>query len=102
MRLIDADELINIIIYVSEEYVNRPDVIEIKGLMIEMLNESPTVDAVPVVRCKDCIYFEAKNSLKTQGICMCGEKEMNYGGEFYPFADDFCSYGVKMDEGETQ
>ena len=54
MRLIDADELINIITYVSEEYVNRPDVIEIKGLMIEMLNESPTVDAVPVVRCDDC------------------------------------------------
>lgn len=53
------------------------------------------VDVVPVVRCKDCKYFEPKNSLETQGVCMCGEKEMNYGGEFYPFADDYCSYGER-------
>lgn len=93
MRLIDADELINIIIYVSEEYVNRPDVIEIKGLMIEMLNESPTVDAVPVVRCDDCCHrYENEEGVYVCNIWLdapCGD-------------DDFCSYGVKMDEGETQ
>lgn len=97
MRLIDGDELINIIIYVSEEYVNRPDVIEIKGLMIEMLNESPTVDAVPVVRCKDC-----KNYLSYFGhkccFVFCDGREDPYSTR----PDDFCSYGVKMDEGETQ
>lgn len=56
-----------------------------------------TADVVEVVRCKDCIYWKDKNSKGTQGICLCGEKDMNYGGEFYPFANDFCSYGERKD-----
>lgn len=50
-------------------------------------------DLVEVVRCKNCQYWQDKNSKRTQGICLCGEKDMNYGGEFYPLANDFCSYG---------
>lgn len=49
---------------------------------------------VEVVRCKDCEYWQEKNSKGTQGVCLCGEKDMNYGGEFYPFANDFCSEGL--------
>ena len=60
----------------------------------------PIEDAVKVVRCKDCRYWQDKNSKGTQGICNCGEMEMNYGGEFYPLANDFCSYGeLKEREG---
>lgn len=51
-----------------------------------------TRPAPPIGRCGDCEYFNPKNSLGTQGICMCGEIEMNYGGEFYPLYDDFCRY----------
>lgn len=61
------------------------------------LDKPKLVEYAPVVRCKDCMYYRFKNSLGTQGICMCGEKEMNYNGEFYPFADDFCSYGEQRD-----
>ena len=57
----------------------------------------PTADVVEVVRCNDCIYWQDKNSKGTQGICLCGEKDMNYGGEFYPFANDFCSYGKRKE-----
>ncbi len=58
-------------------------------------------DVVEVVRCKDCEYWQDKNSKGTQGVCLCGEKDMNYGGEFYPFANDFCSYGTpKERDGE--
>lgn len=56
-------------------------------------NVATAIDFVEVVRCKDCIYWKDKNSKGTQGICLCGEKDMNYGCEFYPFANDFCSYG---------
>lgn len=72
--------------------VNNP---AIRSWLGAIIAEHPAADAVPVVRCKDCKYFEPKNSLETQGVCMCGEKEMNYGGEFYPFADDYCSYGER-------
>lgn len=49
-------------------------------------------DFVIVTRCKDCKYYQQKNSLGTQGICVCGEKDMNYSSEFYPYKNDFCSY----------
>lgn len=58
-------------------------------------------DFVLVTRCKGCKYYEPKNSLGSQGICMCGEKEMNYSGEFYPYENDFCSYAEPKEiEGE--
>lgn len=63
----------------------------------------PNADVVEVVRCCECQYWESKNSINSQGICICGEMEMNYGGEFYPFRNDFCSYGAKMDgKGESE
>ena len=91
-RLVDADE----IPFAETTLVHTGE--KIVWIGKHSIDAMPTVDAVSVVRCKDCVYFNAKNSLETQGICMCGEKEMNYGGEFYPFADDFCSYGERKKE----
>lgn len=62
-----------------------------------IIRNMPVADVVEVVRCKDCEYWQDKNSKGTQGICLCGEKEMNYGGEFYSFANDFCSYGKRKE-----
>ena len=68
------------------------------GIM-KLIDKEPCADVVEVVRCKDCKYWQDKNSKRTQGICLCGEKDMNYGGEFYPFANDFCSYGTPKERG---
>ena len=46
----------------------------------------------PVGKCEDCLYFKPKNSVGTQGICMCKELEMNYGGELYPLHDYYSKY----------
>ena len=54
-------------------------------------------DVVKVVRCCECVYWESKNSINSQGVCNCGNKEMNYGGEFYPLRNDFCSYGERKE-----
>ena len=67
---------------------------------LRLIADESTADVVEVVRCKDCQYYEPKNSLGTQGICMCGEKEMNYAGEFYPYETDFCSYGERKEGAE--
>ena len=56
-------------------------------------------ELVEITRCKYCQYWQDKNSKGTQGICLCGEKDMNYGGEFYPFENDFCSYGTPKERG---
>ena len=52
----------------------------------------PTVDAVEVVRCKDCKHFDEEKALRCGGI-WCG-----YWGTD-PDPDDFCSYGERR-EGE--
>ena len=56
-------------------------------------------ELVEITRCKDCQYWQYTNSKRTQGVCLCGEKDMNYGGELYPFANDFCSYGTPKERG---
>ena len=65
MRLIDADAL-NVILV--REYLMYNDVahmLTLKGVQVynaaidaarSKIGESPTIDAVPVVRCKDCIH----------------------------------------------
>ena len=52
------------------------------------IRDAPTVDAVEVVRCKDCKHFEAP-----QGVPVCG----NFFGLGFPNPDgsDFCSYGER-------
>ena len=51
------------------------------------LEDAPTVDAVPVVRCKDCKYWEDGYF----GYCTKTHTAMDY--------DAFCSYGERR-EGE--
>ena len=92
MRLIDADEMIKNLKAMKTMY----DAIELDG-MIRGLEQSKTVDAEPVVRCQDCKHYR-------DGICEKIEYIMDgyYHGTFEEKRpDDFCSYGEKMDGGET-
>lgn len=65
-----------------------------RGLMIavETALSLPTVDAAPVVRCKDCQfskYFEESGTRKCR----------TQGGLYRTVQDDdFCSYGEKKEE----
>lgn len=50
--------------------------------------EAPTVDAVEVVRCKDCVWYCEKN-----GLNACNRI---YGFTIAPMLpDDYCSYGER-------
>lgn len=66
--------------------------------IISFFETLSTVNVAEVVRCKDCNYFLDKQKENHQGICMCGEKDTSYAADFYPYADDFCSYGERKDE----
>ena len=62
------------------------------------LEEAPTIDAVPVVRCKDCKYYRESKVLSPQKFCfrLRGRDGAAIG---YNFADDdFCSYGERSEE----
>jgi hypothetical protein len=54
------------------------------------LSHLPTIDAVPVVRCKDCVYWQDNNGGYPHEECRWGKNET-------PDADDFCSCGERKD-----
>lgn len=78
MRLIDADKMRKDWLENGEnEYVYDTNAV------LESIDEQPTVDAVEVVRCKDCKHLMFSD--------MYGECGRGYMGIVSP--DDFCSYG---------
>lgn len=77
MRLIDAEP---IEIRYNTETLGRRE-------MYEMVKNAPTIDAVPVVRCKDC-----KWKANTIGDSWCDFHEFTILSD-----DDFCSYGERKD-----
>ena len=79
MRLIDADALKLDIMCV---YGSNPK-------YINWLNHAPTVDAVPVIRCKDCKHYYALNEVR--GNC----SEYNFV-EKIPI--DFCSWAERKED----
>ena len=58
------------------------------------IEDIPTADVVPVVRCKDCKYFEIDEEDEL-GECKCGYIEVGYNGALYPHRTDYCNYGEK-------
>ena len=82
MRLIDADALIK---EANEEgaygYVDASQIVK-----------APTVDAVPVVRCRDCI-----GSSMWHNDVLCGCAVCSLSGMYLESEDSFCSYGERKD-----
>lgn len=78
MRLIDADEL-------------RKSM-EKAWISARLIDESPTVDAVPVVRCKDCIG-KANWYKNDYGCTICG-----LSGMYVVDDNSFCSYGEPRED----
>lgn len=61
---------------------------------VELVKEAPAVEAVPVVRCKDCKHWNCyggENSHK-------GDCSELVGLESCMYENDFCSYGERKEE----
>ena len=65
--------------------------------VIMMIKTAPTVDAVPVVRCKDCKYCDISLVLPTgREMYTCMEGSHDHQMLLNP--TDYCSYGVRKGE----
>ena len=86
MKLIDVDEAI---INFGFEWDDIPPTRE---EFVRFLKKQPTVDAVPVVRCRECVHYE-------MGVCLKiyddGAASRYAWQERKP--DDFCSYGERKE-----
>jgi len=90
MRLIDADKLIDSFYKFFKSYEGQWEEGQPQywaDNMAVVVDDAPTVDAEPIVRCKDCKYFKYGNGCRLQSVDYDWEEQMN--------ADDFCSRGER-------
>lgn len=96
MRLIDADNLLKIFDERLKVYEGKDDTKERYAYMAWLrschaIKDAPTIDAVEVVRCKDCKRaYKRKPIDKTAVLCElfgAGMKD-----------NDFCSFGERNEE----
>ena len=90
MRTIDADALMKTVFN---------DVVlvdgEVKGvglILAETVDKAPTIDAVPVVRCRECKHCDPENY-----HC---DHPMGTAAPLRRKPDDFCSYGERKEGAE--
>lgn len=106
MRLVDAEAkglLMELFTYRRYTGIDEAPI----ETAIDAIHKAPTVDAVQVVRCKDCIHWFPHTQ--------CGYDEDNdeyhdYCGllipddDYYAYTrkpDDYCSYGERREDGEA-
>ena len=93
MRLIDADKLL--------DWYDRQGWDGVQAVV----DMQPTIDAVPVVRCKDCKWCVDKHDGANCGHCICAERDV-FANDTEAFEavslDDFCSSGERRTTDENQ
>ena len=99
MRLIDADALLDEFLKRYTERERNGNLVfaacEIKQDFADMISNFQTVDAVPVVRCKDCKYhYWEQEPCHGKTVHYCKLPHMR-GVEV--FKEFFCYYGKRKD-----
>ena len=85
MRLIDADELTNEVIHdmaIAALHSNVKYFSIVNDIVVafsETIDNAPTIDAEPVVHCRDCKYFELNHEDEDK-LCNGIEWCTNWGG----------------------
>ena len=82
MRLIDLDSE-----YIQETLYRRA--FKTRQDIEEWLNSAPIIDAVPVVRCKDCKFGDWDSEPNDAMVCM------RTKDGFWRSGNDFCSFGER-------
>ena len=89
MKLIDADALHRKVKTETNPY-GKPTIDYDSGVkVLEWIDKAPTIDAVPVVRCKDCKHCDPETN-----HC---DHHMGTVAPLRRKPDDFCSYGERKE-----
>ena len=88
-RLIDANRALEI---VREQGIAHPNVYYLTNYAMAILQEAPTVDAVEVVRCRNCKYGDWDSKPDDAMVCM------RTKDGFWRSGNDFCSYGERKED----
>ena len=98
MRLIDADEIKK-----RERDVVLANGAKHRCFDTTLLVEIPTIDAVDVVRCKDCKWYEESKNSEIYPMRFCYRLKNDNGVRVGYNCDgnDFCSHGERREDERT-
>ena len=88
-RLIDANRAMEI---VYNQGIAHPNAYHLTNYATLILQEAPTVDAVEVVRCRNCKYGDWDSKPDDAMVCM------RTKDGFWRSGNDFCSYGERKED----
>lgn len=88
MRLIDADALLE---KIWEQRHEHPNAYQLSNYAELLACEAPTIDAVEVVRCKDCKHAGSCEMVFFSGHIPCGLRMKPAPVK----PEDFCNYGER-------
>ena len=101
MRLIDADELKELFAEVISGIAKKPEItkdlehmVRASAMVIQMIDDAPTIEAEPIVRCKYCINWQTDWRPSTV-----------YDGHYCAFVDTttkenfYCAYAERRTDG---
>ena len=91
-RLIDADALMNVIRQHEYRLATKQGSIDYGMFTLgiqQAVDEQQTIDAVPVVRCRECKWWQEDDDV--------GHCDNPDGLDNYAKPDDFCSYGERKE-----
>ena len=87
-RLIDADRAMEI---VRNQGIAYPNAYHLTNYATLILREAPTVDAVEVVRCRECKFGDWDSEPNDAMVCM------RTKDGFWMSGNDFCSRGKRKE-----
>lgn len=87
MRLIDANRAMEI---VRDQRIAHPNAYHLTNYATLILQEAPTVDAVEVVRCRDCLYYTPVDDNTGKCAFLIGEHQ-------YVVPDGYCYLGERKE-----
>ena len=93
MRLIDADQASSI--ENLDQYSDLAAVLGDVQTVRDILADAPTIDAVPVVRCRECIYYKICDEWENGKRMLCEVHHHSYldhNGD-----NHFCSWGQRKE-----
>ena len=95
MRLIDADALVLRLDDAGKRAFGTDGIPECSSLSLvrDYVDTAPTVDAVEVVRCRECVHYNNNRQMYDDDVC----EIMHYidGTPRTACEEDFCSYGKR-------
>jgi len=98
MEMIRKQTVLNMLDDMQFERYHTHAELELMARIYYLVNDIDPVDAVEVVRCRDCKHW-VRDGNESFGYAMFCKANCSLGGQGIKKPDDYCSYGERKTDG---